>query len=65
MMWHGPVGQCSFVYVNIRMAGEAHIYIYEYTCFLAPNVFYICCFVLMLMMLILSICCDRIYVMFM
>jgi hypothetical protein len=52
-----------FLYVNIRMAGEADIYMSIHI-FEIQNVC-TCVFVLMMMMSMFPICCDRMYEMFM
>jgi hypothetical protein len=54
-----------FLYVNIRMAGEADIYIYMSIHIFEIQMWCTCVFVLMMMMSMFPICCDRMYEMFM
>jgi hypothetical protein len=56
---------CGHMYFVCKHSdGRIGPYIYEYTYFEIQMLFYMC-FVLMMMMPILSICCDRMYEMFM
>jgi hypothetical protein len=65
VVWHGPAGRCISVlmYVNILDGLKGPCIYMSRHVYGDPNVCYMCCFILM--MLTLSICCDRMYEMVM